>query len=165
MLVKRGIIWSQQMTYHQRLTWVFTVFPCDPHVFGFSIPLPNQPTNQPTNRFNALETCHRFPTPNHQPFAAAHATMSSNDNLRGSVPSALRKCSQWNATQTSLDSMCKYNIYIYIYIWGAVKIYYNCLVCFWRVIVFWGGPAKFQKVWSLRKSSNENGSISFWISE
>ena len=27
-----------------------------------------------------------------------------------------------------------------IYIWGAVKIYYNCLVCFWRVIVFWGGP-------------------------
>ena len=24
-------------------------------------------------------------------------------------------------------------------IWGAVKIYYNCLVCFWRVIVFWGG--------------------------
>ena len=26
-----------------------------------------------------------------------------------------------------------------ISIWGAVKIYYNCLVCFWRVIVFWGG--------------------------
>ena len=25
--------------------------------------------------------------------------------------------------------------------------------------------AKFQKVWFLRKSSNENGSISFWISE
>ena len=30
-----------------------------------------------------------------------------------------------------------------IYIWGAVKIYYNCLVCFWRVIVFWGGPYRF----------------------
>ena len=29
------------------------------------------------------------------------------------------------------------------YIWGAVKIYYNCLVCFWRVIVFWGGPYRF----------------------
>ena len=28
-------------------------------------------------------------------------------------------------------------------IWGAVKIYYNCLVCFWRVIVFWGGPYRF----------------------
>ena len=27
--------------------------------------------------------------------------------------------------------------------WGAVKIYYNCLVCFWRVIVFWGGPYRF----------------------
>ena len=24
-------------------------------------------------------------------------------------------------------------------IWGAVKIYYNCLACFWRVIVFGGG--------------------------
>ena len=28
-------------------------------------------------------------------------------------------------------------------IWGAVKIYYNGLVCFWRVIVFWGGPYRF----------------------
>ena len=28
-------------------------------------------------------------------------------------------------------------------IWGAVKIYYNCLVCFWRVIVFWGGSYRF----------------------
>ena len=28
-------------------------------------------------------------------------------------------------------------------IWGAVKIYYNCLVCFWRVIVFGGGPYRF----------------------
>ena len=24
-------------------------------------------------------------------------------------------------------------------IWGAVEICYTCLVCFWRVIVFWGG--------------------------
>jgi len=29
------------------------------------------------------------------------------------------------------------------HIWGAVKIYYNCLVCFWRVVVFWGGPYRF----------------------
>ena len=29
------------------------------------------------------------------------------------------------------------------HIWGAVKIYYNGLVCFWRVIVFWGGPYRF----------------------
>ena len=41
------------------------------------------------------------------------------------------------------------HIYMYIhthmniYIWGAVKIYFNCLVCFWRVIVFWGGPYRF----------------------
>jgi len=33
--------------------------------------------------------------------------------------------------------------YINIYIWCAVKIYYNCLVCFWKVIVFWGGPYRF----------------------
>ena len=31
------------------------------------------------------------------------------------------------------------------YIWGAVKIYYNCLVCFWRVIVF-GGAISFYRV-------------------
>ena len=30
-----------------------------------------------------------------------------------------------------------------IYIWGAVEIYYNCLVCFWKVIGFWGGPYRF----------------------
>ena len=30
-----------------------------------------------------------------------------------------------------------------IFIWGAVEIYYTCLVCFWKVIVFWGGPYRF----------------------
>ena len=30
-----------------------------------------------------------------------------------------------------------------ILIWGAVEIYYNCLVCFWKVIGFLGGPYRF----------------------
>ena len=42
-----------------------------------------------------------------------------------------------------------YTLFVFItqyykhFMWGAVKIYYNCLVCFWRVIVFWGGPYRF----------------------